>query len=170
MKPTCKEYVVFFFVFFMSLLFVIMDTLIIDPSPLCTHCIKTRRVLSLLDHVFGSQDFRVKAVWIMETWVRTFSYVFTSPICPSRPSFGLRPDACCAASRRSGQVRAVSLEDCGRGGFFACCPEAVNTSRASMVYLLWLRSQQLKPRDTERGSDNPTSLEHLSLWLRFWFL
>jgi len=73
------------------------------------------------------------------------------------------------ASRRSGQVRAVSLEDCGRGGFFVCCPEAVNTSRASVVCLLWLRPQQLKPRDTERGSDNPTSLEHLSLWLRFWF-
>lgn len=48
-----------------------------------------------------------------------------------------------------------------------CSPEAVNTSRARVVYLLWLRSQQLKPRDTERGSDNPISLEHLSVWLRF---
>jgi len=71
------------------------------------------------------------------------------------------------AYRRSGQVIAVSLEDCGREVFFFFFFFFLNTRRAREVYLLWLRPQQLKPRDTERGSDNPISLEHLSLWLRF---
>lgn len=73
---------------------------------------------------------------------------FTS-ICPS--SFGLHPDAYCVASRRSGQeLELFRWRTVAMGDFFACRPEAVNTSRASVVYLLWRRPQQLKPRDTEK--------------------
>jgi len=91
----------------------------------------------------------VKVVWIMETWVRTFSCAFTSPIWCIQ---ALGPSNSCFAGR---------LWPWGFFFFFFF------TRRAREVYLLWLRPQQLKPRDTERGSDNPISLEHLSLWLRF---